>query len=191
MQRKGLIMGAVGIVIIVVVCIILMCVIWYVSSMNSIRRLGLKCDEAASGIDVALTKRYDVLTKQLEVVKEYTSHEAKTLYETIRLRSGMSIREKQEVLEQMNNASNQFRLTAEAYPNLLSSETYKMLMVSISDCEEHLQAARRLYNANVNTYNTKIVMFPSSIVAGAIGAVSKELFVAEAHKRNDVEMKFH
>ena len=184
-------MGAVGYVIIIVVFIILMCVIWYVSTMNSIRRLGLKCNEAASGIDVALTKRYDVLTKQLEVVKEYTSHEAKTLYETIKLRSGMSIREKQEVLEQMNNASNQFRLTAEAYPNLLSSETYKMLMVSISDCEEHLQAARRLYNANVNAYNTKIVMFPSSIVAGAIGAISKELFVAEAHKRNDVEMKFH
>lgn len=191
MQRKGLNMGAVGYVIIIVVVIILMCLIWYVSTMNSIRRLGLKCNEAASGIDVALTKRYDVLTKQLEVVKEYTSHEAKTLYETIRLRSGMSIREKQEVLEQMNNASEQFRLTAEAYPTLLSSETYKMLMASISDCEEHLQAARRLYNANVNAYNTKIVMFPASIVAGGIGAISKELFVAEAHKRNDVEMKFH
>ena len=191
MQRKGLNMGAVGYVIIIVVFIILMCVIWYVSTMNSIRRLGLKCNEAASGIDVALTKRYDVLTKQLEVVKEYTSHEAKTLYETIKLRSGMSIREKQEVLEQMNNASEQFRLTAEAYPTLLSSETYKMLMASISDCEEHLQAARRLYNANVNAYNTKIVMFPASIVAGGIGAISKELFVAEAHKRNDVEMKFH
>ena len=191
MQRKGLNMGAVGYVIIIVVVIILMCLIWYVSTMNSIRRLGLKCNEAASGIDVALTKRYDVLTKQLEVVKEYTSHEAKTLYETIRLRSGMSIREKQEVLEQMNNASEQFRLTAEAYPTLLSSETYKMLMASISDCEEHLQAARRLYNANVNAYNTKIVMFPASIVAGGIGAISKELFVAEAHKRNDFEMKFH
>ena len=191
MQRKGLNMGAVGYVIIIVVVIILMCLIWYVSTMNSIRRLGLKCNEAASGIDVALTKRYDVLTKQLEVVKEYTSHEAKTLYETIRLRSGMSIREKQEVLEQMNNASEQFRLTAEAYPTLLSSETYKMLMASSSDCEEHLQAARRLYNANVNAYNTKIVMFPASIVAGSIGAISKELFVAEAHKRNDVEMKFH
>ena len=184
-------MGAIGAIIGIVLFIVLIMIIWYVSSMNSIRRLALKCDEASSGIDVALTKRYDVLTKQLEVVKEYTSHEAKVLYETIRLRSGMSIREKQEVYEQMNNASNQFRLTAEAYPNLLSSETYKMLMVSISDCEEHLQAARRLYNANVNSYNTKIVMFPASIVAGNIGAVSKELFVAEAHKRNDVEMKFH
>ena len=127
-------MGAIGAIIGIVLFIVLIMIIWYVSSMNSIRRLALKCDEASSGIDVALTKRYDVLTKQLEVVKEYTSHEAKVLYETIRLRSGMSIREKQEVYEQMNNASNQFRLTAEAYPHLLSSETYKMLMVSIADC---------------------------------------------------------
>ena len=184
-------MGAVGYVLIVVLVVLFFIICWYVSTMNGIRRLALKCDEASSGIDVALTKRYDVLTKQLEVVKEYTSHEARTLYETIRLRAGMSIREKQEALEMMNNASNQFRLTAEAYPNLLSSETYKMLMGSIADCEEHLQAARRLYNANVNAYNTKIVMFPASIVAGGIGAISKELFVAEAHKRNDVEMKFH
>ena len=125
-------MGAVGYVIIIVVVIILMCLIWYVSTMNSIRRLGLKCNEAASGIDVALTKRYDVLTKQLEVVKEYTSHEAKTLYETIRLRSGMSIREKQEVLEQMNNASEQFRLTAEAYPTLLHLLPLRLLSCRVS-----------------------------------------------------------
>ena len=184
-------MGALGIVLIIVGVVIFSIIVWYVSTMNGIRRLSLKCNEASSGIDIALTKRYDVLTKQLEVVKEYTSHEARVLYETIRLRSGMSIQEKQQALEMMNNASNQFRLTAEAYPQLLSSETYKMLMVSIADCEEHLQAARRLYNANVNAYNTRIVMFPASIIAGAIGATPKELFVAEEYKRNDVQMNIN
>ena len=170
---------------------VIVLVIWYVTTMNGIRSLELKVDEAASGIDVALVKRYDVLTKQLEVVKEYTSHETKTLYETIRLRSGMSIQEKADALEKMNDVSSQFKLTAEAYPNLLSSANYKALMESIADCEEHLQAARRLYNANVTAYNTKIVMFPASIVAGALHSVKKDLFVAEDYKRNDVEMKFH
>jgi LemA protein len=56
--------------------------------------MELKVDEADSGIDVALAKRYDVLTKQLAVVKEYASHESKVLYETIQLRRGMSMAEK-------------------------------------------------------------------------------------------------
>ena len=112
------------------------------------------------------------------------------MFETIKLRSGMSIPEKQKVLEQMNEVSTQFKLTAEAYPTLLSSEMYKSLMAGIADCEEHLQAARRLYNSNVNSYNTTIAMFPSSIVAGMQGATKQELFTAEEYKRQDVEMKF-
>lgn len=177
-----------SIIVIIVVCVLL--VVWYVSTMNRIRALGLKADEAFSGIDVALTKRYDVLTKQLEVVKAYASHESQVLFETIRMRSGMSIQEKAEVANKMDQVSQQFKLTAEAYPELRSSANYIKLQDSISDVEEHLQAARRLYNANVTTYNTKIVMFPSSIVANAMGQKRRELFQAEEHKRQDVEMKF-
>ena len=172
-------MGALGIVLIIVGVVIFSIIVWYVSTMNGIRRLSLKCDEASSGIDIALTKRYDVLTKQLEVVKEYTSHEARVLYETIRLRSGMSIQEKQQALEMMNNASNQFRLTAEAYPQLLSSETYKMLMVSIADCEEHLQAARRLYNANVNAYTDTHFSKSSSDTKSGIAIVIQRFVNAD------------
>lgn len=170
--------------------IVLIVVIWFIGTMNKLRAAALKVDEADSGIDVALTKRYDVLTKQLAVVKEYTSYESKTLFETIRLRSGMSVGEKSEAANKMNEVANQFRLTAEAYPELKSSANYIALQNSITDVEEHLQAARRLYNANATDYNTKIVMFPASIVAGIIGAKKRDLFEAEDYKKNDVEMKF-
>lgn len=170
--------------------IVLIVVIWFIGTMNKLRASALKVDEADSGIDVALTKRYDVLTKQLAVVKEYTSYESKTLFETIRLRSGMSVGEKSEAANKMNEVANQFRLTAEAYPELKSSANYIALQNSITDVEEHLQAARRLYNANATDYNTKIVMFPASIVAGIIGAAKRDLFQAEDYKKNDVEMKF-
>lgn len=174
----------------IVIAIILIIGIWFVTTMNGLRAAELKVDEADSGIDVALTKRYDVLTKQLAVVKEYTSHESKTLFETIHLRSGMSVGEKTEAANKMNEVANQFRLTAEAYPDLRSSANYMALQNSITDVEEHLQAARRLYNANATAYNTKIVMFPASIVAGMIGAKKRDLFEAEDYKKNDVEMKF-
>ncbi|MCM1496139.1 MAG: LemA family protein [Bacteroides sp.] len=177
-------------VIVGIVVILLILVVWYVSTMNKLRASALKVDEADSGIDVALTKRYDVLTKQLAVVKEYTSHESKTLFETIRLRSGMSVDEKIQAANTMTEVGKLFRLTAEAYPELKSSANYIALQNSITDVEEHLQAARRLYNANATDYNTRIVMFPASIVANMLGMKSRTLFQAEEYKRSDVEMKF-
>ena len=174
----------------IIAVVVVIAVMWYIGTMNGLRAAELKVDEADSGIDVALTKRYDVLTKQLAVVKEYASHESKTLYETIKLRQGMSMAEKKEAVSKMNEVASQIQITAEAYPELKSNENFKMLQNSITDVEEHLQAARRLYNANVTSFNTKIVMFPASIVANNLGLTKRDLFEAEDYKRNDVEMKF-
>ena len=52
-------------ILIAVVVIILIFVIWYISTSNKLNRSVVKIDEALSGIDVALTKRYDVLTKMI------------------------------------------------------------------------------------------------------------------------------
>jgi len=112
---------------IVIGVVVVVIVIWYIATMNGIRAAGLKVDEADSGIDVALTKRYDVLTKQLAVVKEYASHESKVLFETIHLRSGMSVSEKSEMAGKMNEVANQFRLTAEAYPGVKAHHKTKVV----------------------------------------------------------------
>ncbi len=178
----GLLIGLIVLVVLVIM--------WYVGTMNGLRAAELKVDEADSGIDVALAKRYDVLTKQLAVVKEYASYESKTLYETIRIRKGMSMDEKTDAVAKMNEVASQFRMTAEAYPELKASSNFMALQNSITDVEEHLQAARRLYNANVTSYNTKIIMFPASIVANNLGLTKRDLFEAEDYKRNDVEMNF-
>jgi LemA protein len=64
------------------------------------------------------------------------------------------------------------------------------LQAAIADSEEHLQAARRLYNSNVSTLNSSIVTFPTSIVANAIHIQKKSFFEAEEAKRQDVKMEF-
>ena len=47
------------------------------------KRASIKVDETDSAIDVALTKRYDVLTKLMDSVKGYMKHEKETLFEVI------------------------------------------------------------------------------------------------------------
>ena len=54
---------------------------------------------------------------------------------------------------------------------------------SIYEAEEHLQAARRLYNANVSLYNQKIVMFPYSIIAGIHGMRKADFYQVDEKKK--------
>lgn len=177
-------------VAIIIGAIVLLILIWYISVLNGLRRAAVKIKEAESGIDVALTKRFDVLTKMLDVTKAYAEHERTTIMETIHLRKGMSMSERNDVNQRMNEAMGSINAVAEQYPQLRSNENFKQLQISITDVEEHLQAARRLYNGNVSSYNQSIVSFPQSIVAGMASMSQKEFFEADAGKRSDVEMKF-
>lgn len=176
--------------LVVIVVILVALVIWYIAVANSIKIAGLKVEEAESGIDVALTKRYDVLTKMLDTVKGYQQHEKTVLTEIVKLRSGMTMAEKNNANRAMDALSKDINILAENYPELRSNTNFIELQKAIVDVEEHLQAARRLYNANVNAYNRKIVVFPNSIVANNMHAVQKVFFEAEEMKRQDVKMNF-
>lgn len=176
--------------IIVITVVVLFILIWFVSTSNSLNRAVVKIDEADSGIDVALTKRYDVLTKMVDTVKGYAKHEKELIVETIKLRKGMTIQEKSEVNNKMNDAFSKLNVVAENYPELKASENFAVLQQSIADVEEHLQAARRLYNANVSSFNQMIVTFPTSIVASMKKLIKKEFFEAEEIKKQDVKIEF-
>jgi LemA protein len=178
-------MPVIAIVLIVVALII---VGWFIGTSNKLNKAVVKIEEADSDIDVALTKRYDTLTKMVDVVKGYAKHEKETIFEVINLRKGMSVKEKQEASQKMDAMQGQINVLAEAYPELKSSENYNTLQKSIVEVEEHLQASRRMFNANVSVLNQMIVTFPTSIVAGMKGLGKKEFFEADDVKKEDVKM---
>ena len=55
--------------VLLIIIIIIGIIIWCIVTSNKLNREVVKIDEALSGINVALTKRYDVLTKMIDVVK--------------------------------------------------------------------------------------------------------------------------
>jgi LemA protein len=181
-------------VLLVIVVLAVLIGLWYIATMNSLRQLEVKVEEAESGIDVALTKRFDVLTKLVNAVKGYAKHEAETLENVTKWRAGLpkelTLEQKQEFMSKMDSIQSGINVAVEAYPDLKANQSFLNLQQNITDVEEHLQAARRLFNANVSTINSRIVTFPTSIVAGMIGMSKKEFFEAETAKREDVEISF-
>lgn len=178
------------IALIVAVVLVAIVIVWAIGASNKLNKSIVKIDEASSDIDVALTKRYDVLVKMIETVKGYAKHEKETLFEVVKLRSNMTMEEKNEANRQMSENLKKVNILAESYPDLKASENFKTLQKSILDVEEHLQASRRVYNANVSYFNQLIVTFPISIVAGMKHLVKKDFFVAEEAKREDVKIEF-
>ena len=174
---------------ITIVIFIIIITSWYISTHNKFIRSITKIDESLSGIDVALAKRYDILTKMVEVVKGYSKHEKETLIEVIKLRKDMSLSEKYNVNKKMNEAFEKLNVVVENYPDLKASENYKTLQLAIVDVEEHLQAARRLYNSNVSLYNQLLLSFPSNIVANNMKMKKREFFEANDIEKEEVKIK--
>jgi LemA protein len=176
------------IITIIVLVLVVAIISWTIATSNRFKVLLIKITEADSGIDVALTKRYDTLTKLIDVVKAYAKHETDVFEKVIKLRSGMSVAEKSEVNHHIDETMGRINVLAENYPELRSSENYKKLQEAIMDAEDHLQASRRVYNMNVSSFNQAIVIFPSSIIAGMAKHTAKEFFEIEEQKRADVKM---
>jgi len=172
--------------ILVPVVIILL---WYIGTVNGFRVLEVKINEALSGIDVALTKRFDTLTKMWDLAKKYMAHEEATLTKVVELRqqSTGTVEDAQKLNDEMAKLQAGINVVVEQYPDLKANQTIQEVQSASLDGEEHLQAARRLYNSNVSAFNRKVVVFPASIVASMIGASKKNFFEAEEIKRNDVK----
>lgn len=174
--------------IIIVIAIILVIAIYF-TMYNSFQKSIVKLEEAKSGIDVALTKRFDVLTKLLDIVKQYSKHEENVLEKVIKLRqTGGSINE---INSELNEAKRNINILAENYPELHSNKLYKELQIAVSDTEEHLAASRRFYNSACKEYNLKIRSFPTSIIASIKGYTILDYFEAEEHKKADVQINFN
>ena len=183
-----------GVIIAIVVVVLVIAVVgWWISTANKLKVMNVKIDEALSGIDVALTKRYDLLTKLVATVKGYAKHEEETLTKIIAMRnpgSAATLTEKQQFASETAQALKNFNVVVEQYPNLKADSQFLALQGSIRDVEEQLQAARRLYNSNVSAFNQAIIVFPASIVANSAHLTRREFFEVEEVKRQDVKIEF-
>ena len=153
--------------------------LWAVLTNNSFIRARNKVDEAWSGIDVQLKRRHDLVPNLVETVKGYAAHESATLAAVVQARSaamGAGAGPDRVVAEErLSGALDSIRVVAEQYPELRASANFQQLMAELSELEDQIQATRRIYNANVNAYNTRIQLFPNTLVAGG-KFTARELF---------------
>ena len=235
--------------IVILVAVVAVLLILYIKFYNRLQRLSVKVQEGSAGIDVALEKRYDMLSEEIEAVKKYLAHEYQIYTEVTSTRAGKELnesifQEKKQLSEEavkaisetiaeqqkqmetirqqldqetpgmgddglighqvsldrklglltsvqqgLTGVNSAINALAEQYPTLYSYASMQHFQQDIFDAEEHLQAARRLYNSNVSLYNQRIHTFPYLLLAKLHGMKEAKFYTVE-EKKKDFKVQF-
>lgn len=183
------------VIIVIFVAVIALAILYAVVAYNGMIRSRNLVDEAWSGIDVQLKRRHDLIPNLVESVKGYAEHEREVLQAVTDARvnamsaAGPAAAGAAEGV--LGRALGRLLAVAEAYPQLRATENFQKLQDELSNTEDQIAAARRIYNGNVQSYNTKIQVFPNSMIAGMGGFTPREFFeIEDAADRDPVKVDF-
>ena len=183
------------VIALIVIGVIALIGLIYILTRNSMVGARNRVDEAWSGIDVQLKRRHDLVPNLVETVKGYATHERETFERVTQARAvamqASGPAEASQAEGMLSQALGGLRVVAEQYPELRATENFQQLSRNLSELEDEIQASRRIYNSNVQAYNTQIQIFPNSVVANQGGFTPREFFeIEDAAEREPVAVSF-
>ncbi|MBP2648399.1 MAG: uncharacterized protein H6Q77_2023 [Gemmatimonadetes bacterium] len=179
----------------VVLVVTAMITLYVIIAYNSLTRLRLLANGAWADIDVQLKRRHDLVPRLVETVKGHTGYERGTIEAVVAARNRATAAAGPAASGaaegELSGAVRQIFALAEAYPDLKAGESFLSLQRSLTEIEDHIQNARRYYNAVVRDLNTKVAQFPTNVIAGPFGFRPREFFgLADASEASAPGIEF-
>jgi LemA protein len=154
--------------------------VWLTYNRMVARRLTV--ENSWSQIDAQLRRRHDLIPNLVDAVSGYAAHERSTLERVSEARTeaiaAQAVPDRAAAEGTLGRAAGRLVALAESYPQLEESQNFSQLIAELSDSEDKISIARRVYNDTVETYNTLIQVFPAVLVARAFGFRAREFFDA-------------
>ena len=174
--------------------VVLLAAAFLVITWNGLTRLRQLARNAWADIDVQLRRRHDLVPNLVRVVEGHAGYERGTVEAVVAARGRALAASGPAAAAIAENALSgqvgRLLAIAEAYPDLKAGGSFLELQRSLVDIEDHLQSARRYYNAVVRDLNTRIEQFPANLIAGPLGFHREEFFgLADASEAAVPEVK--
>lgn len=160
-------------------------------------------NKAWNNVQAEYQNRNDLVGNLVNTVKGAANFEQKTLTDVIEARAKATsvqvnaadmtpekMAQFQAAQGQLTGALSRLMATVEAYPTLKATENFTKLQGQLEGIENNIKNSRKLYNDEVNLYNTKVRSFPMNILGGMFGFKAKEGFKADAGAEKAPEVKF-
>lgn len=181
----------------VIPVIVLLVVLYVISVYNKLVQFRQRVRNAWAQIDVQLRRRYDLIPNLVNTVKGYMAHERETLEgitnaRTRAMSAGGDVAAQADAENALSGALRTLFAVAENYPQLKADTNFRQLQEELSNTESKIAFSRQFYNDTVQRYNSYIEMFPSNLVAGAMGFTASEYFdlEGEPEARSPVNVDF-
>lgn len=122
---------------------------------------------------IAQERQKNKILPELEkMVEQYRIHESSVLTSITELRASLSAlstdktdsTQLKDSQTKTRSLINNLYAVSENYPDLKASNLYSNLMKEITEQQDNIAAAVRIFNANVADFNTGIEVFPASVV---------------------------
>ena len=158
---------------------------------------------AWNNVQTEYQNRSDLVGNLVNTVKGAANFEQKTLTDVVNARAKATsvninadnltpekIAEFQAAQGQLSGSLSRLLATVEAYPTLKATENFTKLQGQLEGIENGIKNSRKVFNDEVNLYNTKVRSFPMNILGGLFGFHQKEGFKADAGAEKAPEVKF-
>lgn len=165
----------------------------YAVFYNGLIHARQKVEEAWSGVDVQLKRRYDLVPNLVNTVKGYAAHEQQTLENITNARAtAMSVptgqtAQKATAENALSGALRSLFALSENYPDLKANANFLELQQQLTETEDQIASSRRIYNGNVTAYNVKVQSIPSNIVASIHHFSEREFFEIPEEERQKTQ----
>ena len=177
---------------------------WWTRTYNSFVTLDEGVKQSWSQVQNQYQRRSDLIPNLVEVVKGYAAHESKVFTDVADARASVGrMTVTAEVLNDpqlfqkfqaaqgaMSSALSRLLAVAENYPQLKANENFLQLQSQLEGTENRIVVERKRFNEVVQDYNTRIRLFPGSIIAGMQGFTQKPYFEAEAGANKAPKVSF-
>ena len=179
----------------VLLAILIILVIFVISTYNSLITFKQRVKNAWSQIDVQLQRRFDLIPNFVETVKGYATHESETFEKIAKLRTSWAnagtVAEKADLDNQLSGALKTIMAVSENYPELKANQNFSELSEELRNTENKISFSRQFYNDTVTMYNEKLLIFPSNIIANIFHFTARDLFKTDSDEaRKNVKVDF-
>ncbi|MCJ1994709.1 LemA family protein [Lactococcus piscium] len=185
-KKNSIVVGIIGVLVVIIIA--------FFSIGNGIVKEENSVDSAFADIDTQLQRRNDLIPNLVSTVKGYAAHEEKIFTAISTAQSAMtkaeSVTDKAAANDQVSSALNGLLRLQVSYPDIKADKQFTQLADELAGTENRIAVARTRYNDVVKTYNNKVTLFPTSIVAGMRGATKKEFFKASESAKNTPSVDF-
>lgn len=172
-------------IILLIIIGISLFLIWYVAIYNRFQTYIIRINEAEANIDSVLRKRFDLLNKSIGIIKSVTKDDTEVLTIITKLKSRKL--SNFELDRQLYEAINEYTSYKEEYKELLKSENFMKIDLSLNESEAEIVALRKYYNDIITDYNEIARTFPANIVRKISKYPIRPYFDGKNMEDNDIE----